>query len=236
MAFKVKLVNQNHAAKRSQMTNFLMKGLWTDATIFVKNEGIKVHRIVLAGSSSFFMRLFSEDGGNGDKYEIKEFSFKELRSLVWFLYTERVDVKVDEYQRFLQICDIVGIKVKAEEPAPEGKPEDIKTIQVAAIKKTVDTLDETLSWDSDPCTPPSFRVEELITEPASYLVMTDEQEIGTIAAESIAACFEPRREPGEAEEIKQEAVHPRVRRALFPVPKKSISPPKPVKKKRNRPI
>lgn len=211
---EIKTVHQtsHHSVKQTQMTKFLMESYLTDCTLHVGNQGIRCHRFVLAAASPAFLRLISEEGGIRAEYEIKFMSIRELQFIIWYIYTGSVDVGCENLPRFFSICRLfelstdVNIKPKAED---EDGSRDLQIIEVDALASSLSVEESQLmsysrfenksfftssslnleSGIANRRPLPAFRHESAISPIISE---PDEQ---PIAAEPIASCVEPRRDP-----------------------------------------
>lgn len=168
MAYQVSSRSQDDAAKQIQMTNLLLKGFATDCLLHVQNQGIRCHKIVLSAASPFFLRMFSADAGNGEKYEMTGMSISELRSMVFYIYAGKVQIEFG-VQRFLELCQLIEIPIDIGIKPADPESKDIPTVEIAAITPPPDTTLDTTVAETIICTPSPQQVVALITELASYV-------------------------------------------------------------------
>lgn len=106
--------HDQEVTQSGQLYKCLRESLMTDSVIIADGKGIRVHKIILASASPFFMRVFSQKQKSQDSgvLEIGGISFEEMNWLVTYIYTGSIS-SLSAYQvlRFVELCKQCEIKV-----------------------------------------------------------------------------------------------------------------------------
>ncbi|XP_050427019.1 BTB/POZ domain-containing protein 9-like [Adelges cooleyi] len=94
--------------------NLHLSDICSDVVLFVGEERLPAHRIILASHSEYFRRVFFEDDKKSHKSEVNlsDAPVTSFEMLLKYIYTGRInlgDLKSEEVFEFLRISDYFGI-------------------------------------------------------------------------------------------------------------------------------
>ncbi|XP_046356512.2 kelch-like protein 12 [Haliotis rufescens] len=116
MSLDRQIVTDQHAKSiLTTMNNLRKANTLCDITLKVMGESFPAHRIVLAACSDYFCAMFTNEMSEKDKsmIELHEISSDVMRELLDFVYTETVDVSVENVQELLPaacLLQLNGVK------------------------------------------------------------------------------------------------------------------------------
>ena len=83
---------------------------FTDVTLACEDQTIKAHRVILAGGSPFFKRLFKTHSHPQALIYMRGLKFNDLMSMLDFLYQGEAKVYQEELQTFLALAEELELK------------------------------------------------------------------------------------------------------------------------------
>merc|ERR1712038_2041762 len=97
------------------MNNLRKNNTLCDVTLRIENEDFSAHRIVLAACSDYFRAMFTHKMSEKDKnvIELHKISAQVMEVLLDFVYTETVNVSVENVQELLPaacLLQLTGVK------------------------------------------------------------------------------------------------------------------------------
>ncbi|KAK6176720.1 hypothetical protein SNE40_014964 [Patella caerulea] len=116
MAAERQIFTDSHAKSILTTMNSLRKiNTLCDVTLKVEGHSFPAHRIVLAACSDYFCAMFTNEMSEKDKFmiELHEISASVMEVLLDFVYTETVDVSVENVQELLPaacLLQLTGVK------------------------------------------------------------------------------------------------------------------------------
>ena len=109
--------SKGHSAEiLSSINNFRKQNMLCDVVLHVEDRDFPVHRVILAACSDYFAAMFtsgmSESGNEQKKIEIKGLSADTMDILLDFIYTEKVQVSVENVQALLPATCLLQLNGK----------------------------------------------------------------------------------------------------------------------------
>ena len=98
-----------------------------DVTLACGDEGIQAHKLVLAASSPFFRKVLNQTKHEFPYIYIKGIDFKDLLSIVHFIYNGETEIPAEDIPRFIEAAQELKIKGLG--------PEDIKRVLPESSKE-----------------------------------------------------------------------------------------------------
>lgn len=95
----------------SEIFKFLKENVLTDAVFHVNGERIRVHRVILAAASPFFLNMFCESESYEGVFEMFDVSADEMKTIISYIYNGTVDIHMSQFTRFIEICTMFEIKL-----------------------------------------------------------------------------------------------------------------------------
>lgn len=135
----------------NDITSLLKQNILTDAVIYVKDDGVRVHKIILAAASPFFMKMFIDHGHHKNTFEVFDVSIEELKAIVGYIYTGKIEVDWRKFQRFLEVCKYFELKLdfKSRPKSEDDAIFDMPIFKAAVIDENEVELQSQVNSESE---------------------------------------------------------------------------------------
>ncbi|XP_077300883.1 kelch-like protein 41b [Arctopsyche grandis] len=94
--------------------NLYRQQRFLDATFTVGDETFKVHKIVMAVNSSYFMENFNDNDTDYDFPELADFDSNALSIIIRYFYTGNIDVDSDSIANVINLAEFLKVPALVE--------------------------------------------------------------------------------------------------------------------------
>ena len=91
-----------------------------DVTLACDDEQLQAHKVILSACSPFFRGVLRRNPHQHPLLYLKGVSFKDLQSVLNFMYHGEVNVAQDDLNSFLQVAEDLRVKGRFQSDATQG--------------------------------------------------------------------------------------------------------------------